>query len=232
VKEPAQAAAEAVAVLVDKQAIANFLLLLDLGGTFVFAISGAMVGVKQRLDIFGVLVLSFAAAAAGGVARDLLIGAVPPAAISDWRYFAVAMTAGLVTFLWSSPLSKLHSPIQLLDAVGLAFFAVAGAEKALAFRLDPLMAALLGMLTAIGGGITRDLLVASTPSVLKGDLYAVAALAGAGLVVTGNLLGWPVVPTAIAAGVLGFAIRLLAIRRGWGLPVADFAQRDGPDRKG
>lgn len=221
--DPGQAAAAAeaaVRALVDQRSMAHLLLILDLGGTFVFAISGAMVGVRQRLDVFGVLVLAFAASSAGGIARDLLIGAVPPAAISDWRYFAVAMTAGLLTFLWSSPVSRLHTQILLFDAIGLAFFAVSGSEKALAFQLNPVMAALLGMLTGIGGGMTRDLLVAQTPSVLKGDLYAVAALAGAAVVVIGHLLGWPVVLTAIGAGLLCFAVRLLAIRRGWGLPVA------------
>jgi len=229
-KDPVGTAADAVAALVDKQALAEFLLILDLGGTFVFAISGAMVGVRQRLDIFGVLVLSFTAASAGGIARDLLIGAVPPAALSDWRYFGVAMIAGVMTFLWSSPLSRMHTPILVFDSVGLAFFAVAGAEKALAFGLNPLMAALLGMLTGIGGGMARDLLVASTPAVLKGDLYAVAALAAAGLVVVGYLLGWPVVLTAIGAGLLCFGMRLLAIRRGWGLPVARFEDRK-PDQQ-
>lgn len=215
---------------IERQALQDLLLVLDLGGTFVFAISGAMVGVRQRLDVFGVLVLSFAAANAGGVARDVLIGAVPPAAVSDWRYFAVAMTAGVLTFLWSSPLSKLRAPILLFDAIGLAFFAVAGAEKALAFELNPLMAALLGMLTGIGGGMTRDLLVAQTPAVLKGDLYAVAALATAALVVIGNLLAWPVVPTAVGAGLICLAIRVLAIRRGWGLPIARGGSEDTSGR--
>jgi len=212
--------------LIAKQAFQDLLLILDLGGTFVFAISGAMVGVRQRLDIFGVLVLSFAASSAGGIARDLLIGAVPPAAVSDWRYFAVAMTAGLITFLWSSPVSRHRTAILLFDAVGLAFFGVAGAEKALAYHLGPLMAALLGMVTGIGGGMSRDILVARTPAVLKGDLYAVAALSAAAIVVVGNILRWPVLPTAAAAGLLCLGIRLLAILRGWGLPVA------GPEAEG
>ncbi|MGN6058840.1 MAG: trimeric intracellular cation channel family protein [Sphingomicrobium sp.] len=219
----------AATAVIEKQALQDLLLILDLGGTFVFAISGAMVGVRQRLDIFGVLVLSFAASSAGGIARDLLIGAVPPAAVSDWRYVAVAMLAGVLAFLWSSPVVKLRTQILLFDAIGLAFFAVAGAEKALAYHLNPLMAALLGMLTGIGGGMTRDLLVAQTPSVLKGDLYAVAALAAAALVVVGNLLGWPVVPAAAGAGLLCLGIRLLAILRGWGLPVAGQAsERSSP----
>jgi uncharacterized membrane protein YeiH len=206
--------------VIEKQALQDLLLVLDLGGTFVFAISGAMVGVRQRLDIFGVLVLAFVASSAGGIARDVLIGAVPPAAVSDWRYFAVAMAAGLLAFLWSPRVSRHRTPILVFDAIGLAFFGVAGAEKALAFHLNPLMAALLGMLTGIGGGMTRDLLVAQTPSVLKGDLYAVAALAAVAVVVLGNVLGWSVVPAAVGAGLLCLGIRFLAIWRGWGLPVA------------
>lgn len=217
--------------LITKQALQDLLLILDLGGTFVFAISGAMVGVRQRLDIFGVLVLSFAASSAGGIARDVLIGSVPPAAVSDWRYFAVAMTAGLMTFVWTSPVSRHRTPILVFDAVGLAFFAVAGAEKALAFGLNPLMAALLGMLTGIGGGMARDLLIARTPAVLKGDLYAVAALAAAALVVIGTLVGWQVLPTAVSAGLLCLAIRLLAIWRGWGLPVATFESERGDEAR-
>ena len=202
------------------EVVRHLLLALDLAGAFVFAISGAMVGVRRGLDLFGVLALSFVASSAGGIARDLLIGTLPPAAISDWRYFAVAMSAGVTIFFWYSPISRLRTAILIFDAAGLALFAVAGAEKALAFGLNPMMAALLGMLTGIGGGIARDLLVARTPSVLQRDFYAVAALAGAALVVVGHLLAWPVIPTAIAAAALCFGLRLAAIRRGWNLPVA------------
>ena len=206
--------------LAGEMTIRELLLVLDLAGTFVFAISGAMQGVRHKLDIFGVLVLSFAASSAGGIIRDLLIGSAPPAAISDWRYCTVAIMAGLTTFFWSSPISRLRTPILVFDAAGLALFAVAGTTKALAFQLNPLMAALLGMLTGIGGGIMRDLLVARTPAVLQRDLYAVAALAGSALVVVGQRLSWPAVPTAIGAASVCFALRLLAIWRGWGLPVA------------
>lgn len=203
--------------------IRDLLLALDLAGTFVFAISGAMVGVRRRLDFFGVLALAFVASSAGGITRDMLIGAVPPAAISDWRYFAVAMAAGVAIFFWYSPISRLRTAILVFDAAGLALFAVAGAEKAVAFGLNPVAAALLGMLTGIGGGITRDLLVARTPAVLQKDLYAVAALAGAALVVVGHVMDWPVIPTAIAAAALCFGLRLVAVRRGWNLPVAPSA---------
>jgi uncharacterized membrane protein YeiH len=198
----------------------TLLLVLDLVGTFVFALSGAMAGVKNRLDLFGVLVLSFAAGNAGGIARDLLIGAVPPAAISDWRYLAVSLLAGVVTFRRPSIINRLRSPVLIFDAAGLGLFAVAGTQKALAFGLNPVMAALLGMLTGIGGGMTRDVLLAEIPIVLRADLYAVAALAGATVVVIGAAFRLPSTAT-IAGAVLCFGLRFVAIRRGWHLPVAD-----------
>lgn len=216
-------------LLLEQKVIHDLLLAFDLAGTFVFAISGAMLGVQRRLDIFGILVLSFVASSVGGIIRDLLIGAVPPAAISDWRYLAVSLAAGMLTFVCYSPMARLRKAILIFDAAGLALFAVAGAEKALAHGLNPLMAALLGMLTGIGGGIARDLLVARTPAVLKSDLYAVAALAGAGLVVVGHLLNWPIVPTTIAGAGACFGLRLMAIHYGWNLPVAHPADSGDAD---
>lgn len=198
----------------------SLVLLLDLGGTFAFALSGGMAGVRRRLDIFGVLVLSFAASTAGGITRDLLIDAVPPAALDDWRYLAVSLVAGLICFFWSSAIEKLRNPVRMLDAVGLSLFAVAGAEKALAFGLSPVMAALLGMLTGIGGGVARDVLLAEIPAVLRADLYAVAALAGAATVVGGHMLQLPVIVTAGGGGLVCFTLRMMAVRRGWRLPVA------------
>ncbi|MNX83212.1 hypothetical protein D3C86_1149690 [compost metagenome] len=194
--------------------------ILDLCGTFAFALSGAMAGIRRELDIFGVLVLSFAAACFGGITRDLLIGAVPPAALQDWRYLGVSLLAGLIAFFWSALIEKLQNPVRLTDAVGLAFFAVSGTEKALAFGLSPVMAALLGMLTGIGGGVVRDVLLAEIPAVLRSDLYAVAALAGAAAVVGGSLLHLPVVISTLGGGLVCFGLRVMAIRRGWHLPVA------------
>lgn len=198
----------------------TLVLVLDLCGTFAFAVSGATAAVRRRLDIFGVLVVAFTASAFGGISRDVLIGATPPAALQDWRYLAVAVAAGVLTFFWSSLIERLRNPVRLLDAVGLAFFAVAGTQKALAFGLSPLMAALMGMLTGIGGGMARDILLADVPVVLRAELYAVAALAGAGIVVGGHLLDMPLVPTALAGGLACLVLRLLALRRGWRLPVA------------
>ena len=196
------------------------LLVLDLVGTFVFALAGATAGVRRRLDIFGVLVLSLVTASAGGIARDLLIGAVPPAALADWRYFAAAMLAGVITFLWYPTIERLRTPVRMFDAAGLALFAVAGAEKSLDFGLHPLMAALLGRLTGLGGGMLRDILLAEVPAVLRSDLYAVAALAGAGVVVAGDALQWSSSVSALAGAVLCFVLRMLAIRFDWHLPRA------------
>lgn len=195
-------------------------LIIELIGVFVFALAGATAAVRQRLDLFGVLVLSFATATAGGIARDLLIGAVPPAAFSDWRWFAAAMLAGLVTFIWHDAIERMRNPVRVFDAMGLGLFAVAGTQKALAFGLHPIMAALLGMLTGIGGGVARDLLLTRVPVVFQSDIYALAALAGALVVVVGHWLHWPEMPTAIGGAMLCFGLRILAMWFHWHLPSA------------
>jgi uncharacterized membrane protein YeiH len=197
-----------------------FVTLLDFIGTFAFAISGGLVAVRHRLDLFGVLVLSFAAATAGGLVRDVLLGATPPTSIVDWRYLAVSIFAGLLTFFRHQQVERMRNPVQLFDAVGLALFAVLGAGKALAAGLGPVGAVMLGVLTGIGGGITRDVLVAEVPHVLRRELYAVAALAGATVVVAGDAFALPSAPVAVVGAVLCFTVRWLAIRRGWRLPVS------------
>jgi len=206
--------------------IQTFVPVLDLGGTFVFAISGAVAAVNRRLDLFGILVLSFVAGNFGGITRDLLIGAVPPAALTDGRYLLVSVLAGLVTFFSYAGVDRLRTPVLMFDAAGLSFFAIVGAQKALDFGLNPVMSALLGMLTGIGGGMMRDVLLAEIPQVLRSDLYAIAALAGASVVVGGDKLGLPYAVSAVAGGALCFGLRFMAIRHGWHLPIAHFsAQR-------
>jgi uncharacterized membrane protein YeiH len=208
----------------------TFLLVVDLAGTFVFALSGGLAAVERRLDLFGVLVLSFAAATFGGIARDVLIGAVPPASISDWRYLAASLIAGVVTFYHHGGVSRWRSSVLLFDGAGLAFFAVSGAQKATDFGLGPVMAALLGMLTGIGGGMTRDVLLVQVPTVLRAELYAVAGLAGAAVVVVGTVLQIPSAVAMVAGFVLCFGLRLIAIRRGWRLPTASVAGRASAGR--
>jgi uncharacterized membrane protein YeiH len=196
-------------------------LALDLAGAFAFAVLGALTAARRGLDFFGVLVVAFVASCAGGIVRDLLIGAVPPAALTCLAYVAVSTLAGAIAFWRGSAMERAIGPLRLLDAAGLAFFAVAGVQKALAFGLDPLMAALLGMLTGIGGGIARDVLLAQVPDVLKPtEIYALAALAGAGVVALGAALGFPAAPAALCGGALCFGLRALALRFGWRLPTA------------
>jgi uncharacterized membrane protein YeiH len=207
-----------------------FLTVLDFVGTFVFALSGAVAAVKRDLDVFGILVLSFVAATTGGIIRDVLIGAIPPATLVDWRYLAIALLAGVLTFYWSSIVYRLQSPVQLFDALGLALFAVTGAQKALSFGLDAPMAALLGMLTGIGGGMARDIMLTEIPHVLRAELYAVAALAGAGVVVIGESLGVASMTTTLIGAAVCFGLRLGSIYWGWHLPKAMPSKSTGTHR--
>ncbi len=146
---------------------------------------------RHRLDLFGVPVVAWAAAA-----------------------------AGLLAFFASDPIARLRRPVQLFDAAGLCLFAVTGTQKALAHGLEPAVAAILGMITCIGGSVARDLLTLQVPSVLRSDLYAVAALGGAGSITLGCWLGLPALPVAIFGAVLCLFVRLVAIYRGWRLPIA------------
>lgn len=201
-------------------AVSTILLIFDLIGTFVFALSGGTLAVRYRLDLFGVMVLACAAAVSGGIIRDLLIGALPPAALVDWRYLATAIVAGLLAFNRSNTIEHLRNPVQMFDAAGLALFAVLGTEKALQFGLSPFAAILLGMTTGIGGGIVRDLLVVRIPVVLQAELYAVAALAGGLVMTVADSLGLPHSPAMVAGALACFGLRYMAIRHGWRLPVA------------
>ena len=147
--------------------------------------------------------------------------AVPPAALSDWRYVAASLVAGVTTFLWYPRIARLQQIVLLFDAAGLGLFAVSGTQKALAYGINPLVAGLLGMLTGIGGGMLRDVLVREIPVVLRADFYALAALSGAMVVIVGHVLHWPLLPAAIAGALVCFSVRLVAIRRGWSLPTAE-----------
>jgi uncharacterized membrane protein YeiH len=198
----------------------NLMDVLDWVGTLAFALSGGLLGVQKRFDLFGVLFLAFVVSVVGGMMRDVLIGAIPPVAIADIHYFAIAMIGGLITFYLYPTVASLQRQILLLDAVGLALFAVTGAQKAIDHGINPLMAAILGMLTGIGGGMTRDVLAGDIPFVLRGDLYAIAALAGGAIVSIGTVMGvQPAYPMLLGAAVCIF-LRLMAIYFGWRAPVA------------
>ena len=195
------------------------LVVLDLAGIFVFAISGGLVAVRKELDVFGALVLAGTTGLGGGLLRDVLIDATPPAALADWRYLMVPVAAGLLTF-WFHPLvGRAERPVSVFDAFGLALFCVTGALKSLEFGLGPVPAALMGMVTGIGGGMLRDVLSGRVPVVFRGELYATPALAGAALAVTGEQLGLPVLVSALVGGGVCLVWRLLAMWRRWQAPL-------------
>ena len=196
-----------------------FLVVLDLVGIFVFAISGALVAVRKELDVFGVLVLAGTTGLGGGFLRDVLIDATPPAALADWRYLMVPVAAGLVTFWYHPAVGRMERQVGVLDAFGLALFCVTGALKALEYGLGPLPAALMGMVTGIGGGMARDLLAGRVPAVFRGELYATPALAGAVIAVVGERLDQPVVLSALLGASVCLVWRLLAIWRHWQAPL-------------
>ena len=168
----------------------TLLLVLDLAGTFVFALDGGLTALRAtRLDIVGVVTLAMITALGGGILRDLVIGAVPPATFDDWRYLTVASAGGLVAFALAGLPDRLNLPINLLDAAGLSLFAVTGASKALDFGLGPGQAIILGAVTAVGGGTVRDVLIGRIPAVLHSGLYAIPALIGAAITVAASRLG-------------------------------------------
>ncbi len=194
---------------------------LDLLGTFLFAIEGSAVAVAANFDVFGVLVIAFVSALGGGIIRDIAIGAVPPKAIQDWRYASTAFAGGLCTFAFARGAFALPAyDLGYLDAAALALFAIAGAQKALDYRVPPFGAILLGGVTAVGGGVTRDVLTAHEPLVLRADVYATAALAGAAVLVIALRLRVPH-PAATALGIIAcFGLRAVAYYNHWNLPNA------------
>lgn len=202
------------------QSVAWLVGALDLVGTFVFAISGAMQAVRQGMDLFGVLVLAFVTAVSGGIVRDVLIGAVPSAAIESWHALALAMAAGLFAFRFHGLLERLRHPVQLFDAAGLGVFAAAGTQKALDYGIDWPMATVLGMISGIGGGIMRDVLTAQVPTVLRSEIYAVAALAGGLVVIAGTQVGLSSIMASVSGAALCMFLRMMALYRGWKLPSA------------
>ena len=192
---------------------------LDLLGIFVFAISGGLVAVRKELDLFGVLVLAGTTGLGGGFLRDVLIGATPPAALADWRYLLVPVGAGLLTFAYHPALGRMERMVNVFDAFGLSLFCVAGALKALDYGLGPVPAALMGMVTGIGGGMLRDVLAGRVPVVFRAELYATPALAGATVVVLLDRADQPVVAIAVAGAGVCLVWRLLAMWRDWRAPL-------------
>jgi uncharacterized membrane protein YeiH len=188
------------------------LLVLDLVGTFAFALNGALTALRAtRLDIVGVITLGMITALGGGTIRDVFLDALPPATFLDWRYLAVAAAGGLLAFLTGHHLHRLNGTINVLDAAGLGLFAVTGALKALDLGFGPAQAVIVGAITGVGGGTLRDVLIRQVPSVLSSGLYAVPALVGATVVVVADVLDARGAVAAVAGAAVCFAVRMLGV---------------------
>lgn len=208
----------------------SFYSFLDLAGTFAFAISGATAARQRNLDLFGICALAFTVACGGGILRDLCIGAIPPAGLTNWRYFVVAIIATALTIGLFSVVQRLNRPVLLFDAVGLSFFAVTGAQKALIYGHNGEVAVLLGITTAVGGGVVRDVLLNRVPIILEREIYASAALIGALIVVVGNSLKWVSGDWVSIIGLTAcFTLRMLALQYHWNLP-GSLSSKTGLDK--
>jgi uncharacterized membrane protein YeiH len=195
----------------------------DLAATALFALEGATAGVHAHLDVFGVLVVAFATALGGGIVRDVILGATPPASFAYARYPLTAFVAGFLVFLFAGPVRDIPTDVIVtLDAAGLALFAVSGARKALDYELNWLSAILMGVLTGVGGGVIRDLLLNRVPGVLVIDVYASAALVGAAAMVLASRRGMGAAQAMVVGGVLCFALRMVAYLAHWNLPTGGF----------
>jgi uncharacterized membrane protein YeiH len=188
------------------------LLVLDLAGTFAFALNGALTALRAtRLDIVGVVTLGMITALGGGTIRDVLLDSLPPATFVDWRYLAVAAGGGMIAFFSGHHLERINGTINVLDAAGLSLFAVTGALKGLDLGFGPAQAIIVGAITGVGGGTIRDVLIRRVPTVLSSGLYAIPALIGATATVLAGMLGASGPVVTIGAAALCFVIRMVGV---------------------
>jgi uncharacterized membrane protein YeiH len=194
---------------------------IDLVGTFALAIQGASVAAMKDLDALGILVVSLATALGGGVMRDVILGAQPPEALRGWPMATTALAGGLLTYFFFQSVEQVpEAALVVVDAAGLSLLAVAGAEKALEYKLTPIAAVMMGALTGVGGFTIRDILLAQVPAVLRVDFLASAALIGAAVLVGARALRVSPERAALLGGAVCFLLRVAAVWRHWQLPTA------------
>jgi uncharacterized membrane protein YeiH len=202
-----------------KENAGQLLFVADMAGTLLFGLEGALAGIRGHLDLIGVMVLAFATALGGGIIRDLLIGAIPPASLRDWRYAALAFGGGTIAFFLYNVVQGIPGNLMMvLDATGLALFAIAGTEKALEHKMSGFIAVLLGTITGVGGGAVRDVLLAQVPRVLRAEVYATAAIVGSVCMVSCRKLKVSPTVSAILGGAVCFLLRVVSVWRHWNLP--------------
>lgn len=199
--------------------------ILDLTGTFVFALSGAVAAKQRGLDIFGIFTIAFTVACGGGIIRDLCIGAIPPAGLTYWPYLVTVFLATVIGIGFYAIVNMLNQPVLFFDALGLSVFAVSGARKAIVFGHNYEVAILLGIVTAVGGGVIRDILLARVPVIFKKEIYASAAMVGTMIVVAGDYLSYSQGVVSATAIAVCLALRFLSLHFHWNLP--SFPDKEG-----
>lgn len=199
----------------------RLLFAVDIAGTTVFALEGAMAAVNGKLDLIGIMTLAFSTALGGGIVRDILLGALPPASLRDWRYPTIVLSVAVLVFFLHLQVREIPpQAIQILDAAGLVIFAIAGTEKALLYKMNPLVAALLGTITGVGGGTIRDVLLNQVPTVLRFEVYASAALLGSACMIAPTKAKIPAGWAAALGSFVCFTPRVVSLWRHWNLPHA------------
>ncbi|WP_189334231.1 trimeric intracellular cation channel family protein [Actinoplanes ianthinogenes] len=209
------------------------LVVLELVGIFVFAISGALTAIKKDFDAIGILILAEVTATGGGVIRDLIIGDTPPAAFRQVEVLLVPLIAAVVAFFAHPVVERLNFTVLLFDAAGLGLFCVTGTLKALDHGLGPVQSAALGVTTGVGGGLLRDVIARETPALVQvnTDLYAIPAMLGAAAVTVAHRLELPMSVAAPAAAAFVFAFRVVAMVRHWTAPRAWTRRSDASSKR-
>jgi len=198
----------------------RLLYLFDLLGTFAFAISGAVAGVRKNFDLYGIIVLALVTAVGGGTIRDVLVGRIPPFIFTDINYFLISIAAALITFFFHKYVEKKYKLLLIMDAIGLGVFTVIGISVGLQYNIGYFGAVVMGVMTGTFGGMIRDVLQKEVPLVLQKEIYASACIIGGIVFVVFDILKINNVLNVAISGVAVFLIRFVAIQKNWHLPKA------------
>ncbi len=191
---------------------------LDLVGTFAFAVSGALAGVRKGFDIYGLSFLAIVTAVGGGTVRDTMLGRLPPFIFKDINYMFLSILAAVIVFLFHSNVTKKYNLLVWTDALGLGVFNVIGINIALSSGVGYVGSIIFGVMTGTLGGMMRDVLIGATPFVLTNDVYASACLAGGLVFCLFDYAGFPHAPNTAISALLVFAIRMYTFKKGVHLP--------------
>ncbi len=201
------------------------LFILDIIGTFVFAVSGVAAAVERKFDLFGTIILAFVTAVGGGTLRDVLLGAKPVSWMNSDLHILVILCAIPVAFFFSKMLRKLRKTFLLFDTIGIGLFTILGIEKALSMGMSPIVSIMMGVVSAVFGGIIRDVLSNEVPFIFRKEIYAFACVSGAIIYLTLLQFNMAVDIAMIISVVVVIAIRLLAMRYAWSIPFVPYANR-------